>query len=133
MSGLTEFRSNDFPELNIFIDENNREYFRAIDVCSNLRHSNPTQALNRHVDKEYIYQFNDGTNRSGLTNYLSEPGVYQLIFSSKTEWAKKFQKWVFEDVLPKLRANGNYFVSNTVSFINQETYNFTPESIYLLN
>jgi prophage antirepressor-like protein len=108
MSALTTFENKDFQTLTIWKDDLGREFYRAIDVCSNLRHSNPTQALSRHVNPKYIVQVDDGTNRAGKTNYLSEPGLYQLVFASKTEWAVKFQEWVFEDVLPKLRSQGNY-------------------------
>jgi anti-repressor protein len=100
MNALSSFQNKDFQSMTVWIDEQGREFFRAIDVCSNLRHSNPTQALTRHVNPKYIIQINDGTNRAGETNYLSEPGLYQLIFASKTDWAIKFQEWIFEDVLP---------------------------------
>jgi prophage antirepressor-like protein len=108
MSALTTFENKDFQSMTVWKDELGREFFRAIDVCSNLRHSNPTQALTRHVNPKYIIQVDDGTNRAGKTNYLSEAGLYQLVFASKTEWAEKFQYWVFEDVLPKLRNQGYY-------------------------
>ena len=35
--------------------------------------------------------------------YISEPGVYALIFGSKLESTKSFKKWVCQVVLPKLR------------------------------
>lgn len=35
--------------------------------------------------------------------YLREPGIYQMIFESKSDIAQNFQLFVFEDVLPKLR------------------------------
>jgi hypothetical protein len=38
-----------------------------------------------------------------------------MIFASKTEWGKQFQKWVFEEVLPKLRADGGYIMPNATS------------------
>jgi prophage antirepressor-like protein len=111
MTALSTFENKDFQSLTVWKDELGREFYRAIDVCSNLRHSNPAQALTRHVNPKYIIQINDGTNRAGKTNYLSEAGLYQLVFASKTDWAVKFQEWVFEDVLPKLRAEGQYTIS----------------------
>lgn len=110
MSAISAFDSEKFGTLTVYRDNSGREYFRAIDVCSILRHSNPNQALKRFVDEDYVFQFKEDTNRSQTANYLSEPGLYQLIFASKTEWAKQFQRWVFEEVLPKLRAEGGYLM-----------------------
>lgn len=39
---------------------------------------------------------------------LYEPGIYQLIFSSKLDSAEHFQDWVFEEVLPSIRKTGTY-------------------------
>lgn len=38
--------------------------------------------------------------------FISEPGVYSLVFASKLEAAKKFQDWVFAQVLPSIRKYG---------------------------
>jgi len=38
-----------------------------------------------------------------------EAGLYALIFSSRKETASKFQRWVFEEVLPSIRATGSYY------------------------
>lgn len=43
---------------------------------------------------------------------INEAGVYQLIFRSKLDSAKQFQKWVFEEVLPSIRKNGFYVSDN---------------------
>lgn len=73
----------------------------------------------RHVSRyikdvyiDYRFQFSDG--KTGRPRwYVYEPGVYQLIFSSSLatiapEKAEKFQRWIFEEVLPKLRCEGAY-------------------------
>lgn len=41
-------------------------------------------------------------------NFLTESGVYKLIFKSKKEQAEKFQDWVTDEVLPAIRKNGGY-------------------------
>lgn len=100
-SAIVSFDNDLYGSLNVWTDEKGREYFRALDVCSALKLGNVSQALKRYVDPEYVVKFNDGSHRAGETNYLSEPGLYQLIFASSTDWAKQFQRWVFEEVLPK--------------------------------
>ena len=42
------------------------------------------------------------------TIYLTEPGLYELIFKSQLPSAKEFSKWVFNDVLPSIRSTGYY-------------------------
>lgn len=41
---------------------------------------------------------------------LEEPGIYQLTLSSKMISAKKFQKWLLEEVLPSIRKTGSYSI-----------------------
>jgi prophage antirepressor-like protein len=108
MSKSFDFNNPMFGSLKILKDENNIEYYRAIDVCSCLRLGNPTVAVKRHVKEKYVFQFDDGTNRAGLTNYVSEPGFYEMVFKSKTEIAEIFQDWIIETVLPSIRKDGGY-------------------------
>jgi len=49
------------------------------------------------------------TNRgSREATLLSESAVYKVIFKSRKEDAKIFQKWVCEEVLPSIRRTGKY-------------------------
>lgn len=41
-------------------------------------------------------------------NFLTESGVYKLIFKSRKEAAERFQDWVTDEVLPSIRNNGMY-------------------------
>ncbi|MBF9874610.1 phage antirepressor KilAC domain-containing protein, partial [Clostridioides difficile] len=41
-------------------------------------------------------------------NFLTESGVYKLIFKSKKEEAEKFQDWVTDEVLPSIRKTSGY-------------------------
>jgi anti-repressor protein len=41
-------------------------------------------------------------------NFLTESGVYKLIFKSHKEEAEKFQDWVTDEVLPSIRKTGGY-------------------------
>ena len=57
------------------------------------------------------------------TTIINEPGVYQLIFSSKLEKAKIFQQWVFSEVLPTIRKTGAYqmpkLINNQMMIMNE--------------
>ena len=41
-------------------------------------------------------------------NFLTESGVYKLIFKSKKKEAERFQDWVTDEVLPSIRKTGSY-------------------------
>ena len=49
----------------------------------------------------------------GLT-FITEAGVYKLVFRSKLPNAEKFSDWVCEDVMPRIRKDGYYSVSDTI-------------------
>jgi hypothetical protein len=40
---------------------------------------------------------------------ISEPDLYRLVVGSRLPAAERFERWVFEDVLPTLRRTGSYF------------------------
>lgn len=41
-------------------------------------------------------------------NYIPEGDLYRLIVSSKLPTAEKFERWVFDEVLPSIRKHGGY-------------------------
>lgn len=43
--------------------------------------------------------------------FVTEPDLYRCIFQSRKPTARKFQDWVFNDVLPSLRSTGAYVVA----------------------
>lgn len=45
-------------------------------------------------------------------NFLTESGVYKLIFKSRKENAERFQDWVTDEVLPAIRQTGGYKPTN---------------------
>lgn len=53
-------------------------------------------------------------------NFLTESGIYKLVFKSRKPNAEKFTDWVTDEVLPSIRKNGGYIAG-------QE--NDTPEVI----
>ena len=100
----------------IKVDDN--VWFRAKDVATALEYQNTNKALGDHVDDDYkssraeLARGNDSLGRpkgnEATALWISEPGLYQLIFKSKMEQAKLFTKWVVEEVLPTIRKTGSY-------------------------
>ena len=50
--------------------------------------------------------------------FLTESGVYKLIFKSDKKEAEKFQDWVTDEVLPQIRKTGGYI--NTTDDMSDE-------------
>jgi prophage antirepressor-like protein len=50
----------------------------------------------------------NGTEQKREILFVSEPGLYRLIFKSRKPEAEAFKTWVFEEVLPALRKTGKY-------------------------
>lgn len=46
--------------------------------------------------------------------YITEDGLYELIFESETQKAKEFRKWVTSEVLPSIREHGAYMTDQVL-------------------
>lgn len=107
---VTELREFEDSDLNVkFVArECNGQYlFPAAPIIKALSYTNVTKTLQEHVFPEYQFRFRNITGKGGkILVFLNEPGLYQLIMRSNKFEARKFQKWVFEYVLPNLRSNG---------------------------
>jgi len=87
-------------------------WFCAKDVARALGYANSKQAIASHVFEEDRVRLQD---LMGLPDrpmlsyhekaslYITEAGVYALIFGSQKEEAKQFKRWVCSVVLPRLR------------------------------
>ena len=58
-----------------------------------------------------------------VNNLLTESGLYALIFGSKLPSAKAFKLWVTRDVLPSIRKDGQYQLSQTLEAKSVELSN----------
>jgi prophage antirepressor-like protein len=80
----------------------------AQDVCNVLGIENARHAIAGFDEDErgVTTSYTLGGKQTLSTVY--EPGLYRLIFKSRKPEAKRFQKWVFSEVLPSLRKYGIY-------------------------
>ncbi|MGN1358645.1 MAG: Bro-N domain-containing protein [Bacilli bacterium] len=92
---------------------NSEPYFVAKDVAKILGYSE-TNALTKRLDNdEFISDKLEGMNMKSIL--LNESGLYNAIFGSKLESAKKFRKWVFHEVLPSIRKHGAYITEELLA------------------
>ena len=93
---------------------NGAAYFCGKDVASALGYTNPQKAIRDHVFEEDRSKLEDfrvnatfphSKSEQGQSVYITEPGVYALVFGSKLESARTFKRWVCSEILPRLRKN----------------------------
>ena len=81
----------------------------AADVCGMLGISNHRQALaDFPEDCRGAVTLTDAIGRPQELLTVTEPGLYRLIARSRKPEAEPFQRFVFHDVLPSIRAHGQY-------------------------
>jgi prophage antirepressor-like protein len=85
--------------------------------CLELAESSIRDALRKMNSNQVIKLKNSDVVNSNIRklnnageNFLTESGVYKLIFKSKKKEAEKFQDWVTDEVLPQIRKTGFYKV-----------------------
>lgn len=106
MSSIIPF-SFESHEVRTILDGENL-YWVGKDVCLALGYANPSDAIKQHckgVAKRYPLLTTGGKQD---VRALDEPDVLRLIVSSNLPEAQRFERWVFEEVLPSIRKTGNY-------------------------
>lgn len=109
---------------------NDEFWFKGIDVTGCMKYKNQRQPIRINVHESFrkpwielktINTSNSITNESiskkwrPYTIFISEPGLYAIVNHSKKPEAKRFFKWINEDVLPKLRRNTK--IDNNVALL----------------
>lgn len=90
-------------------------YFVGKDVADILGYTNPQKALRDHVDEEDKTLNESFTVNGTMAILINESGLYSLILSSKMPNAKKFKRWVTNEVLPAIRKHGIYATDDLIA------------------
>lgn len=85
--------------------------FCGKDVCAALGIKNSRDTLHKFPDDEKGVATTDTLGGHQELTFLTEAGLYRLIFLSRKPEAERFRKWVFGEVLPSLRRTGRYGVA----------------------
>ena len=97
------------------VEKDGEPWFVAKDIAKVLGYSNASKAIADHVDAEDkgVTKCYTLGGTQDLT-ILNESGLYSLILSSKLPNAKKFKRWVTNEVLPSIRKHGAYMTDQTL-------------------
>lgn len=112
MKELQVFKSEDFGNVRT-AEENGRILFCGSDVAKALGYALPRKAIIDHC--KGVLKRNTPTN-GGMQEmaFIPEGDVYRLITHSKLPAADKFERWVFDEVLPSIRRTGGYSLPKTL-------------------
>ena len=113
------FQNPEFGKVRIFIDKNGELLFCGKDVCEALGYRRTSEAVNQHVKPHDTVKHRVSTpiisqgkitGKSKRTQmlFVTESGLYNLVFGSKLESAQRFKLWVTSVVLPQIRKTGGY-------------------------
>jgi prophage antirepressor-like protein len=116
-NNLQVFKNTEFGELGVLVIDG-KEYFPASECARILGYSNPRDAILRHCKSAGVVK-HDGvsltTNQYGISTeqvvektYITEGNLYRLIIRSKLPAAERFERWIFDEVLPTIRKHGLY-------------------------
>ena len=106
MNEMQVFQSSEFGELGV-LEVNGKPYFPATACAKKLGYANPQKAIRDHCKgvNEIVTPTRGGTQ---TMRFIPEGDLYRLITHSKLPAAERFEKWVFDEVLPSIRQTGGY-------------------------
>lgn len=109
MNEIQVFNNSEFGEVRTLVVDN-EPWFVGKDVATILGYVKPLNALATHIDEDDSLKQGliDSMGRTQETIIINESGLYSLILSSKLPNAKKFKRWVTNEVLPTIRKTGSY-------------------------
>lgn len=116
MNDIQIFNNSEFGQIRT-LDENGSPLFCGKDIATALGYENATKAVRDHCRMDggpKRYPIVDALGRTQEAVFISEGDVYRLIVHSKLPTAERFERWVFDDVLPTLRKHGAYLTTETM-------------------
>lgn len=106
MNELLTFNNEEFGQVRTMMIDG-KPYFVANDVAVALGYTIPKDAITRHCKGALKQRY---LTAGGLQEIkiIPEGDIYRLIVRSKLPSAERFEKWVFDELLPALRQTGSY-------------------------
>lgn len=134
------FKNEEFGEIRT-VQKDDKVLFCGSDVARALGYVRPADAISAHCKGVCVLPT---PSAGGVQNtkFITEGDVYRLISHSKLPSAEKFERWVFDEVLPMIRKTGGYvadedlFVETYLPFSDDNTkmlFKLTLETVQQLN
>lgn len=105
---IAVFNNELFGDVHI-MGTNESPWFIGKEIAEKLGYKNTRDAMSRHVDTDdKVVVKLDTPSGAQNTTIINESGMYSLVLQSKLPDAKKFKRWVTNEVLPSIRKTGSY-------------------------
>ena len=116
MNDLKLFENPEFGNVRTLETDDGKVMFCGTDIAKALGYTNPQKAIRDHCKTDGVTNRSviDSIGRQQEAKFISEGNVYRLITHSKLPNAERFEKWVFEEVLPSIRKHGAYMTADTI-------------------
>lgn len=115
MNEIEIFKNEEFGEVRT-IEKNGSVLFCGSDIAKALGYADTAKAIKQHCKEDgwVICPVIDSMGRAQQAKFITEGNVYRLIAHSKLPGAERFERWVFDEVLPSIRKHGAYMTSETI-------------------
>ena len=107
MDIVRAFTNNDMHTPIIINGTNENPLFRAIDIGLILELTNIRVSMNEFDETEKVICASKSSTGEKFVSFLTEKGLYKLLFRSRKPIAEKFQNWLCV-VLNEIRLKGSY-------------------------
>ncbi len=101
MNQMEVFKNKEFGSIRV-IEENDKYLFCGSDVAKALGYARPNEAVSKHC-RGTLKRRTPTAGGIQEMLFIPEGDVYRLIVHSKLPSAERFEKWVFEELLPTSR------------------------------
>lgn len=108
MNGLKIFENPEFGEIRT-IEENGKVLFCGSDIAKALGYKNPSKALSDHC-KGVTKRYTPTASGKQEMNFIPEGDIYRLAAKSELSGAERFERWIFDEVIPSIRKTGGYIM-----------------------
>ena len=117
MNELKLFENPEFGNVRTIETNDGNVMFCGTDIAKALGYNNAPDAIQKHCRKDGIAKCDsvDSRGRKNTLTFINEGNVYRLITHSKLPNAERFEKWVFEEVLPSIRKHGAYMTASQIT------------------
>ena len=116
MNEIQIFTNELFGSVRTLEQNDGKVLFCGADVAKALGYSDTPKAIKAHckADGWVICPVIDSMGRTQDAKFITEGNLYRLITHSKLPDAEKFERWVFDKILPSIHKHGAYMTEQTL-------------------
>ena len=111
MKEMQIFNNPSFGSVRTFTEPDGTVLFCASDVAKALGYRNAYDAVQRHC-RAIVKRDTPISGKIQAVTYIADGDIYRLAAKSELPGADKFERWIFDEVLPSIRKTGSYSVES---------------------